>query len=125
MQRSAVQDSMVVDKPWHNGHVQLLTLLLCGANGGMYIQVAADGIYVVSFVLCVCVCVCVCAYTRCRVSIQRLYIHANVTKNFSHDCACLLRSAYLPHVQFLAIDKTLILLVDCPRFDLTASNHKA
>ena len=113
---------MVVDKPWHNGHVQLLTLLLCGANGGMYIQVAADGIYVVSFVLCVCVCVHI-HVAECQY--RGFYIHANVTKNFSHDCACLLRSAYLPHVQFLAIDKTLILLVDCPRFDLTASNHKA
>ena len=80
MQRSAVQDSMVVDKPWHNGHVQLFTLLLCGANGGMYIQVAADGIYVVSFVLCVCV--CVCAYTCCRVSIQRLLYPCKRYKEF-------------------------------------------
>lgn len=48
---------MIVHKAGYNGHVQLLTLLLCGANGSMYVQVAANGVYVVSFVLCVWVCV--------------------------------------------------------------------
>lgn len=51
---------MIVHKAGYNGHVQLLTLLLCGANGSMYVQVAANGVYVVSFVLCVWVVVGVC-----------------------------------------------------------------
>ena len=37
-----------------------------------------------------------------------------------HDCC-----AYLPHVQFLAVDEALVLLADRPSFDLTATNHKA
>ena len=90
MQRTAVEDSMIVHKAGYNGHVQLLTLLLRGANGGMYIQVAADGVYVVSFVLCVCcvcVCVCVCIYMLQICQCRSFYTHANLQKNFTHDCA--------------------------------------
>lgn len=55
---------MIVHKAGYNGHVQLLTLLLRGANGSMYVQVAANGVYVVSFVLCVWVVVggCGCVW---------------------------------------------------------------
>ena len=39
--------------------------------------------------------------------------------NVTHDCP-----AYLPHVQFFAVDKALVLLADRPSFDIAATNHK-
>lgn len=42
---------MVVDESWHNGHIQVLLFLLCGANGGVDVQIAAYHIQVFSFVL--------------------------------------------------------------------------
>ena len=96
---------MIVHKAGYNGHVQLLTLLLRGTDGSMYVQVAANGVYVVSFVLCVWVCVGVCG--------------SESMQTYAYDCP-----AYLPHVQFLAIDEALVLLADRPSFDVTATNHK-
>ena len=40
-------------------------------------------------------------------------------QTYGYDCP-----AYLPHVQFLAVDEALVLLADRPSFDVTATNHK-